>query len=135
MTYYHKQVIAITAELYSNVYLVRQVIQARHFMDTHFTANITLDEICREAFISRFHLIRSFKKLYGQTPYQYLTSLRISRAMALLKTDSSVTEVCYAVGFDSTTSFTGFFKKHVGLSPKTFKQKKQFSIGNYLSKC
>jgi AraC-like DNA-binding protein len=126
MTYYQKQVIALTTELYSNMYLVKQVIQAKHFIDTHFTDNITLDDICREALISRFHLIRSFKKLYGKTPYQYLTSIRISRAKALLKTDSSVTEICYAVGFGSATSFTGLFKKHVGLSPQSFKQKKQF---------
>jgi len=121
MTYYHQQVLSISAELYSNVYLTRQVIQAKHFIDNNFTNNITLDDICKEAYISKFHLIRSFRKLYGATPYQYLTSLRVNKARALLRNNVSVTEVCYSVGFESPTTFAGFFKKMVGTGPSAYK--------------
>jgi AraC-like DNA-binding protein len=67
-------------------------------------------------------LIRSFKKLYGKTPNQYLILVRINRAKELLRNDNSVLEVCFAVGFDSPTSFAGLFKKLVGSSPRSFKK-------------
>ncbi|MEP7232636.1 MAG: AraC family transcriptional regulator [Ginsengibacter sp.] len=121
MTYYNRQVASISAAVYSNVYLTRQVISAKHFIDTNFTDNITLDDICKEACISKFHLVRSFKKLYGTTPYQYLTSVRINKAKTLLRNKASVAEVCYSVGFESLTSFTALFKKKMGRAPSAFK--------------
>jgi AraC-like DNA-binding protein len=121
MTYYHRQVVAITKEVYSNIYLTRQVIIARHFIDTHFSSPITLDNICKNACISKYHFLRSFKKLYGRTPYQHLTSIRIQHAKTLLKKDLPVLEVCFSVGFDSSTSFTALFKKLVGVTPVSFK--------------
>ena len=98
-------------------------------MDKNFDQAITLDTICKEACISKFHLIRSFKKLYGVTPYQHLTFLRIRKAKELLQTNLSIATVCYDVGFDSPTSFAGLFKKIAGKTPKEFQQskaKKQF---------
>jgi AraC-like DNA-binding protein len=129
MTYYNRQVISLSAELYANIYLTKRVIQAKYFIDKHFDRAITLDTICREACISKFHLIRSFKKLYGVTPYQHLTSLRIKKAKELLRTHLPITTVCYHLGFDSPTSFSGLFKKIAGKTPREFqrsKTKKQF---------
>ena len=122
MTFYSKKISSLLTEFYSNVHLIKHIIQARYFIHQNFSSNITLDDICREACISKFYLIRSFKNLYGRTPNQYLTSVRIARSKELLRTKASVMEVCFSVGFDSPTSFTGLFKKHVGLSPDKFRK-------------
>ena len=129
MTYYSRQVELLSAELYANIYLTKRVIQAKYFIEKNFDQGITLDTICKEACISKFHLIRSFKKLYGITPYQHLTFLRIKKAKELLQMNLSITTVCYHVGFDSPTSFSGLFKKIAGKTPVEFqrsKTKKQF---------
>ena len=129
MTYYSRQVELLSAELYANIYLVKRVIQAKYFIDKNFDQAIDLDTICKEACISKFHLIRSFKKLYGVTPYQHLTFLRIKKAKDLLQTNLPISAVCYHLGFDSPTSFSGLFKKIAGKTPVEFqrsKTKKQF---------
>ena len=129
MTYYNKQIISLSTELYANVYLTKRVIQAKYFMDKNFDRAISLDIISKEACISKFHLIRSFKKLYGVTPYQHLTFLRIKKAKDLLQTNLPISAVCYHLGFDSPTSFSGLFKKIAGKTPMDFqrsKTKKQF---------
>jgi AraC-like DNA-binding protein len=123
MTLYSKQVQTISSELYSNVYLVRQVIQAKYFIDTSFANKITLADVCEAACISKYHLIRSFKRIYGVTPNQYLTTVRMQAAKALLKSGSSVLETCFAVGFDSSTTFAGLFKKNAGSTPNHFRRK------------
>jgi len=121
MTFYEKQIESISKEIYSNVYLTKQVIQAKYFIDNNFSNNITLEDICKAGYISKYYLIRSFKKLYGKTPNQYLILVRINRAKELLRKDNSVLEVCFAVGFDSPTTFAGLFNKIVGSSPRSFK--------------
>jgi len=129
MTYYNQQVISLTAELYANIYLVKRVIQAKYFIEQNFDQAITLDIICKEACISKFHLIRSFKKIYGVTPYQHLTFLRIKKAKELLQANLPINTVCYHLGFDSPTSFSGLFKKIAGKTPVEFQRtitKKQF---------
>ncbi len=122
MTYYHQQVLKIKEEIYPKDYLCRQVIQAKHYMDEHYSRNIDLQQIAGEAFLSVFHFIRLFKKLYGLTPHQYLIAVRIGKAKELLQTNSNVTEVCYAVGFNSVTSFASLFKKISGLSPSVYQK-------------
>jgi AraC-like DNA-binding protein len=127
VTYYSKQVASLSEELYANIYLTKRVIQAKYFIDKNFDRVITLDDICKEACLSKFHLIRSFKKLYGVTPYQHLTFLRIKKAKELLQTNLPITTVCYHLGFDSPTSFSGLFKKITGKTPVEFqRRKKQF---------
>jgi AraC-like DNA-binding protein len=129
VTYYSKQIASLSAELYANIYLTKRVIQAKYFIDKNFDQPITLDTVSKEACISKFYLIRSFKKLYGVTPYQHLTFLRIKKAKELLQTNLSITTVCYHLGFDSPTSFSGLFKKIAGKTPAEFQRskiKKQF---------
>jgi AraC-like DNA-binding protein len=109
-------------ELYPKVYLYRRIVKAKLFIDTHFAENIDLDNIADEAFFSKFHFIRLFKKTYAKTPHQYLTYVRIEKSQLLLQTDLSVAEVCYAVGFDSISSFTGLFKRLVGKTPAAYQQ-------------
>lgn len=110
----------MTKEEYPRVYLYRRVVQAKLFIDNNFAEKIDLDNIADEAYFSKYHFIRLFKTIYGKTPHKYLTSVRIEKALQLLRADKPVSEVCFLVGFDSLTSFSGLFKRTVGLSPSNY---------------
>ena len=109
-----------TTEFYPKIYLYRRIVQAKLFIDDNYSENIDLDNIADEAYFSKFHFIRLFKKIYGKTPHKYLTVVRIERAMQLLRTDVPVTDVCFSVGFESLSSFSGLFKRIVGISPSAY---------------
>ena len=109
-------------EHYPKIYLFRRVVQAKLFIDEHFAENLDLDNISDEACFSKFHFIRLFKKIYGKTPHQYLTVVRMERAKILLRDDIPVSEVCYAVGFESLSSFSGLFRRLVGKAPSEYSQ-------------
>jgi AraC-like DNA-binding protein len=114
-------------ENYPKIYLYRRIVQAKLFIDNNCSENIDLDNIADEAYFSKFHFIRQFKKIYGKTPHQYLTLVRIEKSMQLLRTEAPVTEVCFSVGFESLSSFSGLFKRIVGLTPSAY-QTQQLQI-------
>jgi AraC-like DNA-binding protein len=107
---------------YPRIYLYRRLVQAKLFIDTHFAEQIDLDSIADEAFFSKFHFIRLFKQIYERTPHQYLISVRIAGAKQLLRSGMSITDTCYAVGFESVSSFTGLFKRQTGVTPSVYRQ-------------
>lgn len=107
----------ILKEPYPKVYLYRRIVQAKLFIDQHYAESIDLNNISNEGYFSKFHFIRLFKKIYHKTPHQYLTAVRIERAVNLLQSGTPISEVCYAVGFQSLSSFSGLFKKIMGLTP------------------
>jgi AraC-like DNA-binding protein len=80
MTYYHQQLISIKENCLPKDHLCEQVIQAKEFIDHHFENDIQLADIAAKAYCSKFHFLRLFKKLYGKTPHQYLTEVRIKKA-------------------------------------------------------
>ena len=104
-------------ENYPKIYRYKRIVQAKLFMDKHFMDNIDLDNIADEACFSKFHFILLFKTIYGKTPHQYLTRVRIEQAKTLLQKELSVTETCFTVGFDSISSFTGLFRRYMNISP------------------
>ncbi|HEY5824543.1 MAG TPA: AraC family transcriptional regulator [Cyclobacteriaceae bacterium] len=110
----------MASEHYPKVYLYRRIVQAKLFIDSNYADKIDIDNIADEAYFSKFHFIRLFKQIYGKTPHQYLTFVRIEKAMAFLKKDIPVSEVCYSVGFESLTSFSGLFKRIAGMTPSAF---------------
>ncbi len=117
---------------YPKIYLYRRIVQAKLYMDNHYADNIDLDNIADEAFFSKFHFIRLFKKSYGKTPHNYLTSVRIHQATQLLRTNKPINEVCFLVGFESVSSFTGLFKRITGLTPSAY-QLQQLQIKTDIS--
>ena len=120
MTYYQQQISSIKNFIFPKEYLCDQVIQAKKFIDGNFSGTIDLRKIANEAHYSRFHFLRLFKLLYGKTPHQYLTEVRIEKAKQLLKAGSAVPDVCFSVGFDSVSSFKGLFKRYTGFTPASF---------------
>jgi AraC-like DNA-binding protein len=114
------------------VYLYRRIVQAKLYIDSHYTEDLVLSAIADEAHFSKFHFIRLFKKIFGKTPHQYLTTVRIENAMRSLQADTPVSEVCYSVGFESLTSFTVLFKRVVGLTPSLYRTQEQLKAAQIL---
>lgn len=74
--------------------------------------------------MSARHLSRQFKSAYGESPYSYLMTRRIERAMMLLRRGGmSVTDVCFAVGCSSLGTFSTRFSELVGMSPRSYKER------------
>jgi AraC-like DNA-binding protein len=105
---------------YPKAYLYRRIVQSKLYIDENFADSIDLGQIADEAVFSKFHFTRLFKKIYGKTPHQYLTFVRIEKAKDFLKSGMAVHNVCYSVGFESISSFTELFKKMVGYTPSGF---------------
>ena len=97
--------------------LYRRIVQAKLFIDDNFAEPIDAGDIADEACYSKFHFIRTFKAIYGRTPHQHLTHVRVEKAKEMLELGTSVTDTCFAVGFDSLGSFTRLFKSRVGITP------------------
>ncbi len=95
---------------------------AREFMDSHLALPLSIAEISSAAHFSRYHFIRIFRKTFDVTPHQYLIHRRVERAKKLLvESDASVTDICFAVGFESLSSFSTLFRKLVGQSSTAFR--------------
>lgn len=112
-------------ELYPKQYLYRRVVRAKLFIDEHFASHIDLDRVADKACYSKFHFARLFRDIYGRTPHQYLTYVRIEHAIAKLSNGASVKEACYGVGFDSVQSFAGLFKRRLGVTPAEFRRRRE----------
>jgi AraC-like DNA-binding protein len=96
--------------------------QSKAFMDKRYNEKIGLAEIAEAAFMSRFHYIRIFQQVYGVTPRQYLRDLRVGKAKELLKQGHAVTDVCFAVGYESVPTFSKVFKRGAGYSPRIYQE-------------
>lgn len=123
MTWYHQQFLKIREELYPREDLCEKLRSAKRFIDTHYHTPVNLDEMATKACLSKFHFIRLFKRLYGITPNQYLISVRLEKAKQLLQNGATVATACFSVGFDSTTTFAGLFKKTTGIAPSGLHKK------------
>ena len=100
--------------------LLRRV---RDRIDRDYAQPLDLQALARGVYLSSGHLSRQFKLAYGESPYGYLMTRRIERAMALLgRGDLSVTEVCFAVGCSSLGSFSSRFTELVGVPPSVYRR-------------
>jgi AraC-like DNA-binding protein len=110
---------------YPRQYLYLRSVKAKLFIDANFASDIDLDKIADEACFSKFHFVRLFKQIYGRTPHQYLTDVRIEKAKAYLIDGQTVAYACFKVGFDSISSFTGLFKRRTGQTPRQYQIDRQ----------
>ncbi|MGI2297796.1 AraC family transcriptional regulator [Paenibacillus sp. GXUN7292] len=84
--------------------------------------DITLEEICKKALLSKTYFYILFKHFVGKTFNEYIIELRVQKAMSLLQSNLSVTDVCFSVGFNSVSYFSRVFKKITGVSPSNYKK-------------
>lgn len=103
-----------------------QARQARRLLDRGYATPITIDHLSSEVALSPFYLIRLFRRVYKQTPHQYLIQVRMAKAKELLSSsDLSITDICAEVGFESLGSFCTLFRRVVGLSPSAYRRSRQ----------
>ncbi len=104
----------------TEIELYRRLFLAREYLHEHRTQKLMLDELSTTVGLNKFHLLENFKKAFGITPHKYLTQLKLQMAYHMLSQDqSSVSDTCYALSFESLGSFSLLFKRHFGFSPST----------------
>ena len=97
--------------------------RARDRIDREYAQPLDVEAIARDVHMSAGHFSRQFKLAYGESPYSYLMTRRIERAMALLRRGGkSVTEVCFEVGFSSLGTFSTRFTELVGMPPSVYRE-------------
>lgn len=100
----------------------RLVDRLRDYIDANLTHDISLDDLAREAQLSRFHVLRVFRRTAGMTPHAYLLSRRVARARLRLAAGRTLTETALACGFFDQSHFTRVFKRHTGLTPGRYRR-------------
>jgi AraC-like DNA-binding protein len=100
--------------------LLRQV---RDRIDRDYAQPLDVEALARGVHMSAGHLSREFRRAYGESPYSYLMTRRIERAMTLLRRgELSVTDVCFEVGFSSLGTFSTRFTELVGVPPSRYRR-------------
>lgn len=100
----------------------RHLLRAKDVIDTRYHEPLDVAELARAVHLSPAHFSREFRRVFGETPYQYLLTRRLERAATLLRTtDRSIADVCLTVGLTSIGSFTTSFGRAFGLSPTAYR--------------
>jgi AraC-like DNA-binding protein len=104
------------------VHPARHLVRAKDLADARYFEPLTVDDLARAAKLSRAHFSREFRRVFGESPHQYLLTRRLERAAALLRnTDWPVAHICLAVGLKGVGSFTTSFGRAFGMSPTAYR--------------
>lgn len=107
---------ATRLELYKRLYA------AKDYIDASYSQPLNLGQLAGIACLSTHHFLRLFKSAFRVTPYQYITKRRLEKARRLLKeTNLPVQSICFDLGFESPSSFSKLFRRHIGASPEFFR--------------
>jgi AraC-like DNA-binding protein len=97
-------------------------VRAKDLVDARYAEPLTVDDLAREAGMSRAHFSQAFRRAFGDPPHVYLLTRRLERAASLLKdTDRSVAQICMDVGLSSVGSFTTSFSRMFGMTPSAYR--------------
>ena len=102
--------------------------RARDLIDRDFALPLDVPTMAQRALMSPAHFSRKFRAAYGETPYGYLMTRRVERAMALLREGMSVTDACMAVGATSLGSFSSRFTEFVGETPSAYRAREHGAV-------
>ena len=106
----------------STVAPARQLLRAKDLADSRYFEPLDVATLARAARLSPAHFSREFRRVFGESPHQYLLTRRLERAAALLRTtDRTVADICVTVGLRSVGSFTTSFGRMFGLSPTAYR--------------
>jgi AraC-like DNA-binding protein len=96
---------------------VERVHAARERLDAEYDNEHSVSALARSVGMSMFHFTRVFTEIVGRPPHRYLTETRLAAAHSMLQQGRSVTETCYACGFNNLSHFSRSFSNHFGVSP------------------
>ncbi len=99
----------------------RAVSAVRDFLRHHYQRKVTLDELSGLAFMSKYHLLRTFRKEVGMSIHQYQMQLKIAQARNWLKAGKPISDISFDLGFNDPSHFTSSFRRHTAQLPKNFK--------------
>ena len=102
--------------------------RARDLIDREYARPLDVPTMAQQALMSPAHFSRRFRAAYGETPYSYLMTRRIERAMTLLRAGMSVTDACMAVGCTSLGSFSSKFTEIVGETPSAYRERDHSAV-------
>lgn len=91
------------------------------YINKHYTDNITLDVLSEKTHFSKYYIAHLFKENVGISPYDYLIIRRLYVCNNLIRTNYTVKEACYSVGFNNYSNFYRLYKKHLNITPQQFK--------------
>jgi AraC-like DNA-binding protein len=104
--------------------LFQRVTTAHEYIRAFFAQPLRLADIARIACLSPNHLLRSYSQVFGRTPYQHISELRIQQAKKLLANlELNMTDIAFEIGFSNPVSFSKMFKQHIGESPLHYRKK------------
>jgi AraC-like DNA-binding protein len=104
------------------VHPARHLLRAKDLADARYREPLDVPALARAAHLSPAHFSREFRRVFGETPHQYLLTRRLERAAALLRnTDRTVADICFLVGLRSVGSFTSSFGRTFGCSPLAYR--------------
>jgi AraC-like DNA-binding protein len=96
------------------------VVRARDYLRSHATEQVSLEALAKEAFLSKYHLLRSFHRALGLTPHEYQMQLRLARARRLLAEGRSISRATYDAGFSDQSHLTRRFIAFYGMTPARY---------------
>jgi AraC-like DNA-binding protein len=99
------------------VWCAERIHAARERLHTRYDEEHTISGLARQAGMSMFHFARVFTELVGAPPHQYLGERRLAAAKTMIEDGRSVTETCYAVGFNNLSHFSRRFARRFGAAP------------------
>lgn len=108
------------ANLATRKELLKRLRMAYAFIQDNYKQPLSLDDISREVFVSKYHLLRTYKQTYQETPYQTLLNRRVEQAITLLKKGMPISEVAFDCGFNSSRTFSRAFQQKMGNTPSRF---------------
>jgi len=115
---------SLTLQEGSKLYAIKKIENAKEYIHSFYSENITLTDIAAASDMSQYHFSRQFKLITGLSPYDYLISVRIERAKQLLRNNLPITQIAFSVGFNSLENFSYSFRKTTDISPTDFKNSK-----------
>jgi AraC-like DNA-binding protein len=101
----------------------RRLVLARDFLTASYDAPVFLKDAACVAGMSSFHFLRSFSRVFDETPGDYVQRLRLARARERLARGAAVTDVCFDVGYASLGSFSALFTRRMGVSPSQWQKR------------
>jgi AraC-like DNA-binding protein/mannose-6-phosphate isomerase-like protein (cupin superfamily) len=107
------------------------ILNARLYIDQNFKNKFSLDDLAKEVFMSKFHLLRLFKQEIGLAPYTYQLQLKLNEARKLIFLKKSLTEVAYELGFNDQAHFINTYKKYTEITPSDFLKTAVFHSSKY----